>query len=235
MVACMRSISKHLSTLRPNHKKMIEVKTFTFNAFQENTYLLIDTSTKACIIIDPGNSNPSEDNTLLSYITDEGLTPIRLINTHCHIDHVLGNHLIADRYGLPLEAHEGEIPVLEANIKVAQMYGVPYTQSPQIASFLKEDTSFIFGEQEVHILFTPGHSPASICLSIPAQKILIGGDVLFNGSIGRTDLPGGNFDTLLESIRTQLYVLDDETIVYSGHGRSTMIGHEKRTNPFVQG
>lgn len=214
---------------------MIEVKTFTFNAFQENTYLLIDKNTKACIIIDPGNSNAAEDHTLLSYISDEGLTPVRLINTHCHIDHVLGNHLIADRFGLPLEAHEGEIPVLEANIKVAQMYGIQYTLSPAIASFIKEGTSFTFGEQQVDILFTPGHSPASICLSIPSQKILIGGDVLFNGSIGRTDLPGGSFDTLLESIRTQLYVLDDETTVYSGHGPSTTIGHEKRTNPFVQG
>jgi len=214
---------------------MIEVKTFTFNAFQENTYLLVDTTTKACIIIDPGNSNPTEDNILLSYISDNELTPVRLINTHCHIDHILGNHLVADRFGLPLEAHEGEVSVLEMGVQVSNMYGIPYTQSPAISSFLKEGTSFTFGEQEVHILFTPGHSPASICLSIPSQKILIGGDVLFNGSIGRTDLPGGNFDALITSIQSQLYPLDDETTVYSGHGPTTTIGHEKKTNPFVQG
>ncbi len=213
---------------------MIEVKTFTFNAFQENTYLLIDATTKACIIIDPGNSNTSEDNTLLSYISDQGLTPVRLINTHCHIDHILGNHLVADRFGLPLEAHEGEVPVLGMGVHVSKTYGIPYTQSPAIASYLKEGTSFTFGEQEVHLLYTPGHSPASLCLSIPSQKILIGGDVLFNGSIGRTDLPGGNFDTLIHSIKTKLWPLDDDTIVYSGHGPTTTIGHEKATNPFLQ-
>jgi len=214
---------------------MIEVKTFTFNAFQENSFLLIDTDTKACIIIDPGNSNPTEDQTLLSFIADEGLTPVRLINTHCHIDHILGNHLVADRFGLKLEAHEGEVSVLDMGGQVSQMYNIPYTTSPPISSFLAEGDTFLFGEQEVKILFTPGHSPASICLSIPSQKILFGGDVLFHGSIGRTDLPGGNFDTLMNSIKSQLYTLDDETVVYCGHGPSTTIGHEKRSNPFVQG
>ena len=214
---------------------MIQVRAFTFNAFQENMYLLIDPATKACIVIDPGCNNPEEDRTLLDYITEQNLTPVRLINTHCHIDHVLGNHLIADRYGLQLEAHKGEVPVLASNQQVSSMYGIPYTESPKIASYLDGGDTFEFGGEKVDILYTPGHSPASICLSIPSQKILIGGDVLFNGSIGRTDLPGGNFDTLIHSIKSRLWPLSDDTVVYSGHGPSTTIGREKATNPFLQG
>jgi len=213
---------------------MIEVKTFTFNAFQENMYLLIDQETKACIIIDPGCSNPTEDQELIDYIAEQDLTPVRLINTHCHIDHILGNHLIADRYGLNLEAHKGEESVLAMGRQVSTMYGIPYTESPSISTYLDEGDSFVFGGEKVEILNTPGHSPASICLSIPSLKILIGGDVLFQGSIGRTDLPGGNFDTLIHSIKSRLWPLDDETIVYSGHGPTTKIGVEKMTNPFLQ-
>ncbi len=212
---------------------MIKVKPFTFNAFQENTYLLIDQEHKACIIIDPGCSNSSEDQVLIDFITDSGLTPVRLLNTHCHIDHVLGNHMIADKYGLKLEAHKGEEVVLAVNEQVAKKYGISYTESPKISAYLEEGDSFVFGGQKVEVLFTPGHSPASICFSIPSQKILIGGDVLFRGSIGRTDLPGGNFDTLIHSIKSRLWPLDDETIVYSGHGPSTTIGVEKSTNPFL--
>jgi len=213
---------------------MIEIKSFTFNAFQENMYLLIDTDTKACIVVDPGCNNDQENNTLLAYISEQELQPVRLINTHCHIDHVLGNHLIADRFDLSLEAHKGEEAVLAMCQQVSSMYGIPYTESPKISGYLADGESFIFGEQQIDILFTPGHSPASICLSIPSQKILIGGDVLFSGSIGRTDLPGGNFDTLIHSIKSKLWPLDDDTVVYSGHGPQTMIGVEKKTNPFLQ-
>jgi len=214
---------------------MIEIEQFTFNAFQENSYLLIDADSKDCIIIDPGCSKPAEDLQLLNYIEEQRLHPVRLINTHCHIDHVLGNKLIADKYNLSLEAHQLEVPVLASCATVAQMYGIAYTASPLISTFLEEGETITLGNTQIDILLTPGHSPGSICLVSKSEKWVIGGDVLFLGSIGRTDLPGGNYDTLMGSIIAKLMPLDDETTVYSGHGPSTTIGHEKANNPFIQG
>lgn len=210
----------------------MELQLFTFNAFQENTYVLYD-DTKECIILDPGCNNTNEQNTLISFLEDKNLTPVRLINTHCHIDHVLGNQFISEKYQLPLEAHAGEVPVLEANIKVASMYGIAYVASPPIAKYIETGDLIEFGNTSLQTLFTPGHSPASISFFHEASKTLIAGDVLFNGSIGRTDLPGGNFDTLIKSIKEQYYPLGDEVTVYPGHGPSTTIGKEKISNPFL--
>jgi hydroxyacylglutathione hydrolase len=209
----------------------MQIEVFTFNDFSENTYILYD-QTGECIIVDPGCSNPSEQNTLSQFITDHDLVPIHLVNTHCHIDHILGNKYCATQYGLTLISHRGEVSVLASGQQVATMYQIPYDSSPEIEIFVDEGDSISFGDTMLDILLTPGHSPASICLYHPSSKKIIAGDVLFQGSIGRSDLPGGNHETLIRSIKEKLFVLPDDVVVYPGHGPSTTIGIEKRTNPF---
>jgi len=209
------------------------IRKFTFNAFQENTFILSD-DTNECIIFDPGCSTPVEEAELKSYIEETELKPVRLINTHCHIDHVLGNKFISDTWDLPLEAHAGEVPVLESGKQVSQMYGIAYTPSPPIAKYIEAGDEIHFGDSVLQTFFTPGHSPASLSFFHTESKNLIAGDVLFYGSIGRTDLPGGNFDTLIKSIKEQLFPLGDDVIVHPGHGPSTSIGFEKENNPFLQ-
>lgn len=216
------------------HKEgIMEIGIFCFNDFMENTYILHD-ATGECVIIDPGCSNAKEEGVLIEYIDAQGLTPKRLLNTHCHIDHVLGNRFISEKYKLPLESHKGEVPVLEANKMVAQMYGMSYTESVPIELFLAEGDTVSFGDTRLEVLFTPGHSPASISFFHRESKQLIAGDVLFQGSIGRTDLPGGDFDTLIKSIKEKYYPLGDDVVVYPGHGPSTTIIEEKIRNPFLQ-
>ena len=212
---------------------MLQIEKLTFNAFQENTYILIDRNSGECIIVDPGCSTKSEEAELKMFLEKNELSPKRLINTHCHIDHILGNQFVANSYQLSLEAHRLEVPVLASGVQVGKMYGIPYDQSPEISVFLEEGQSFTFGNVTVDIILTPGHSPGSICLVLKEQKEVIGGDVLFQGSIGRTDLPGGDYDTLIQSIKTKLLILPDETIVHPGHGPSTTIGQERRSNPFL--
>jgi len=212
----------------------MHIASFTFNPFGENTYVLYDDSGQ-CAIVDPGCSTTAEETLLTDFIAINNLTPVQLVNTHCHIDHVLGNRFVADKYNLPLTSHRGEQQVLDMQPVVSDMYGIPYTPSPAITSYLDEGAQFTFGDTALEVLFTPGHSPASISLYHAPSQQLIAGDVLFRESIGRTDLPGGSMDTLLRMITTKLFVLPDETVVYSGHGPSTTIGHEKKHNPFLQG
>ncbi len=209
------------------------IRKFTFNSFQENTFVLSD-DTKECIIFDPGCSTPEEEAQLKAYIEELALKPVRLLNTHCHIDHVLGNKYVSETWELPLEAHAGEVPVLESGIQVSQMYGIAYTPSPPIAKYIEAGDEIRFGDSILKSYFTPGHSPASLSFLHAESKNLIAGDVLFYGSIGRTDLPGGNFDTLIKSIKEQLFPLGDDVIVHPGHGPSTSIGFEKENNPFLQ-
>lgn len=206
---------------------------FTFNPFAENTYILYDES-KECVIIDPGCSNSEEEEQLTDFIESNGLIPVKLINTHCHIDHVLGNKFVSDKYNMPLTSHKGESVILAMQPQISTMYGVPYDPSPEISIFLDDGDNVTFGKTTLKVFFTPGHSPASISFYNEEEGVVIGGDVLFQGSIGRTDLPGGDFDTLAKSIKEKLYVLPDNVVVYSGHGPSTTIGTEKRTNPFVK-
>lgn len=210
---------------------MLKVKMFTFNDFSENTYVIHDDSNE-CIIIDPGCSFKNEESMLTTYVSQNRLTPVMLINTHCHIDHILGNHFVSQKYDLPLTAHEGEQIVLDMGQRTADIYSINYTPSPDITQYLSEGDEVKFGSTKLEVYFTPGHSPASISLVCKAEKIAIVGDVLFAGSIGRTDLPGGNYDTLIDVIKTKLFALDPDTIVYSGHGPATSIGKEIRTNPF---
>ena len=211
----------------------MDIASFTFNDFSENTYILSD-NTLQCCIIDPGCNTPDEESQLVNYIESNNLTPIKLVNTHCHIDHVLGNKYISEKYGLPLISHKGEQIVLDNMENVSRMYGIPYKVSPNITEYLEEGDFLKFGDTKLEVLFTPGHSPASISFYHAESKQLIAGDVLFQGSIGRTDLPGGDHATLIDSIKKKLFTLHDDVIVYSGHGPSTTIGSEKKHNPFLQ-
>ena len=212
---------------------MITIKSFCFNSFEENTYVISD-ATGECIIIDPGCHLKDEEKELTNYISGHNLMPVRLLNTHCHIDHILGNSFVARRYELKLEANEKELPVLSSSEYVSSMYQIQLNPSPDIENFLKEGDIVKFGVSELQVLFTPGHSPGSLTFySIPDQFI-ISGDVLFERSIGRTDLPGGDYDTLIEMIITKLLPLGDDVTVYSGHGSPTTIGAERRLNPFLR-
>lgn len=212
---------------------MIHVASFAFNPFQENTYVLYD-ETKECIIIDPGCYTSNEQKRLEAFIAKEELKPVRLINTHCHLDHICGNAFVSQKYGLDLEAHEGEQVVLDASVDHGKMYGFVFEPSPNIMHTIQEGDEIKFGHSTLKTLFTPGHSPASISLYCEQDKFVIAGDVLFFMSIGRTDLPGGNHDLLLQSIREKLFTLPDETIVYNGHGQKTQIAFEKLNNPFFK-
>lgn len=213
---------------------MLHIQPFTFNPFQENTYILYNDH-GSCIIIDPGCSSPAERERLTTFIDQKRLQPRHLINTHCHIDHVLGLEFIFSRYGLKLQMHAADQPVLDHAPAAGLMFGVPYENFTGGIKYLEDETTVGLDEDELKIIFTPGHSPGSISLYNEKQGFLISGDVLFNRSIGRTDLPGGDFDTLIASIRERLFVLPDDTKVYSGHGPSTTIGEEKRENPFLAG
>ncbi|HYK44397.1 MAG TPA: MBL fold metallo-hydrolase [Parafilimonas sp.] len=213
---------------------MIKVEYFTFNPFAENTYVLSNEKGDA-LIIDAGCYFTAEEKTLEDFIASNGLKPVQLLNTHCHIDHVFGNEWVHKKYELELYMHAGEKMVLEYAPAAGNMYGLQFTNYKGPVHYLNEGDEIWSGDDKLTILLTPGHSPASICFYCEAQHFLIGGDVLFRESIGRFDLPGGNEQQLLKSIREKLYVLPDQTIVYPGHGESTIIGHEKKYNPFVNG
>lgn len=211
---------------------MAVVRSFTFNPFAENTLLVYDES-KECTIFDPGCYTDLERGELSDFIEKEGLKPVRLINTHGHIDHMMGNKFIADEYDLGLEIHKDEVEVLKSATLVGDAYGVPVVPSPAPASFIEDNETLEFGNTKMTSILAPGHSPASLCFYIESDKVLIGGDVLFYMSIGRTDLPGGNYDTLMKSIFERILTLDDDVVVYPGHGESTTIGFERKNNPFI--
>lgn len=211
---------------------MTEVQVFEFNPFAENTYVLFDAS-RECVIIDPGCYGPEEHATLESFIEKRGLRVVRLLNTHCHLDHVFGNAFVHRRWSVLPELHRGELPLLERYPATCMMYGIPGAEpSPMPEQFLETGDAVEFGDSRLDILFTPGHSPASLSFFCAKAGFVIAGDVLFYGSIGRTDLPGGNHQLLLDSVRSQLFTLPGETLVYPGHGPSTTIRHEMEYNPF---
>ena len=211
---------------------MLTIKQFTFSPVQENTYILFNEE-KQCIIIDPGCYSSQERNQLKDYVVEHGLQPKYLLNTHCHLDHIFGNRFVATTFGLVLHIHPNEEKVLSMGPTFGDMWGLPFQNYEGDLVFLKEGDTIQLGNDLLEILEAPGHSPGSICFYNSKQQFIIGGDVLFNGSIGRTDLPMGDFDTLINSIRTKLWPLPDEVVVYSGHGPTTTIGKEKRSNPFL--
>ncbi len=211
---------------------MIQIKVFTFNTFSENTYIVYDDSQSA-LIIDPGCNDGNEKKMLESFIKKENLLPTHIINTHCHIDHVLGNKFCKDHYQVPLWIPLGEETLLSKMPQMASMYGVYAEPSPSADHLMEEGELLTSGHATWRFISSPGHSPASMCLYAEEEKILIAGDVLFYESIGRTDLPGGNHQLLIKNIHEKLFKLPEETKVYPGHGPETTIGHEKKFNPFL--
>ena len=211
---------------------MLQIQSFTFSPIQENTYLLFN-EFKQCVIIDPGCYFDAEKETLKEFIETNGLKPAMLLNTHCHLDHVFGNKFIAETYNLSLQLHEKEKSVLSFAPTSGLMYNMPFDNYAGAFVELKEGDTILLNKDELLVIEAPGHSPGSICFYCSKQNFIIGGDVLFKRSIGRTDLPGGNHQILLNNIRQKLFTLPDNTIVYSGHGPATTIGEEKKENPFL--
>ncbi|MCW5909738.1 MAG: MBL fold metallo-hydrolase [Cyclobacteriaceae bacterium] len=210
---------------------MMKIQTFTFNPFQENTFVAYDESGEA-VVIDPGCYDADEKAELVQFIENNRLTVKLLLNTHCHIDHVLGNDFIKSKYNVPFLIHEKELPVLMAVKSYSSNYGFALYREALPDRFLKEGDMVSFGNTHLQVLFLPGHAPGHIGFYHKPTHALLSGDVIFESSIGRTDLPGGDYNTLIQSIRQKVFALPDETIVYPGHGNTTTVGEEKVSNPF---
>lgn len=212
---------------------MIRIEKFIFNTFQVNTYLLWD-ETGACMVVDAACYDEDEQQQLAGFITANNLTLVRNINTHCHIDHVLGNGFIEKNYGIRPEFHRDGMPFFHTAGEIALSFGYRVEQIPEPKGFIADKEVISWGKSALTALHSPGHAAGSLCFYNADQGFVITGDVLFKDTIGRTDLPSGDFDLLMNSIRTRLFTLPDETVVYPGHGPETTIGYEKINNPFIR-
>lgn len=214
----------------------MKVVRFVFNTFGENTYLIYDPATLECALVDPGMMNPREEQKLSSFISRNNLKPVHLINTHLHIDHVIGNAWVADNYKLPLEAHKDDEFLGLRVIEQAEMFGMNCSaRNCNVEIPLSDGDEIKIGEGSLKIIHVPGHSPGSIALYDEADAFILTGDALFAGSIGRTDLPGGDFNTLIYSIKNNILNLPDNVVVYPGHGQPSTVGNEKMYNPYLRG
>ncbi len=211
---------------------MLTIQSFTFGPFQENTYILYNEN-KEAVIIDPGMYELHEFDSFFKYITDMDITPVLLLNTHTHIDHIFGNAAVVMKYKVPFAFHELDRPVFDHQKSAGAMYNLTFVESPEPDYYLQENEYVRVGNDLFKVLLAPGHSPGSVCFYHEGQMFVVSGDVLFHLSVGRSDLPGGNHETLVNSIHTQLFTLPDDVTVYSGHGPKTNIGFEKMNNPFV--
>ncbi|MDY0344700.1 MAG: MBL fold metallo-hydrolase [Lentimicrobium sp.] len=212
---------------------MITIKSFVFNSFQVNSFVLSD-GTGECIIIDPGCNDAREKNELSSYIDENQLKPVALVNTHFHVDHVLGNHFVFERYNLEPTGHKAGKMFWETAREFGSVFNLELDEIKRPVHFVEDGDEITFGQSTLEVRYTPGHADGSVCLVNHPQKFVIAGDVLFQTSIGRTDLPTGDFDTLMESIREKLFTLEDDYTVYPGHGPKTSIGFERQHNPFIE-
>lgn len=212
---------------------MLKIYKHTFNPFMENTYVVAD-DTKECVIIDPGCNNDKERNILKQTIEANGLKPVRLLNTHCHIDHFPGNKFVCDTYGLLPEFHEIELEVMKGALAYQTFFGFRIEESPAQDNYLKGGDEITFGNTTFAVLFVPGHSPGHLAFYSEADKAIFSGDVLFQGSVGRFDLPGASGEVLFKTLTEVMMKLPDDVTVYSGHGPETTIGAERDTNPFLK-
>ena len=212
----------------------MHIKTFVFNPFYENTYV-ISSEKKNAVIFDPGCYEPYEIEELCHYVDLEDLHIKMIINTHCHIDHVLGNQALKQKFDCPLKIPENEREIFDAVKSYAPQWGITGYEHADVDEFLKENNSLKLDEIAFNMIEVSGHSPGHLIFYEESKNVVIGGDVLFRESIGRTDLPGGNHDDLLRNIQDKVYILPEEVTVYPGHGPETTIGHEKKYNPFVKG
>ncbi len=210
---------------------MIHLEKFVFNSFGVNTYILHD-ETGECIITDPANYDKEEDEKLLHYIKQNNLTPVIHLNTHCHIDHVLGIHFLKTKFNIPFHAHSEEMDLLGKAPVMGDLFGFNVKPLPKPDNYLNHNDIITFGDSALRAIHVPGHSRGSIAYYSKKNSFLLTGDALFSGSIGRTDLPGGDFDTLITSIRNNLFSLPPETTIWPGHGESSTIGYESENNPF---
>ncbi len=211
---------------------MLQIKSFSFNPFSENTYILFDDSSEA-VIIDPGCYEKGEKDELADFVEKNALKPVMLLNTHCHIDHVLGNAFVKNTYKIPLLLHQNEEPVLLAVTSYASNYGFHLYQDSHADQYIEEGEEVRFGNTTLQTILVPGHAPGHLVFYHKESRTCIAGDTLFRDSIGRTDLPGGDHETLLTAIKFKLFALPDEVEIYPGHGPNTTIGYEKLNNPFV--
>ena len=210
---------------------MMHVHKITYNPFFENTFIISD-ETNECVIIDPGCWTKSEREDLKVYVEKNELKPVKLLNTHCHLDHVFGNFFVAEEWGLELGIHEKDLPTLNSVPNYATLYGFRgYQLSPEPSYFINEGDKIKFGNSELDVLFGPGHAPGHIAFYSIEEKFVVNGDILFLGAFGRYDLPGGDFNTLKKTIQEKMFKLPEDMTVYCGHGPETTIGREKMANP----
>lgn len=212
---------------------MISIDRFVFNSFMVNTYILSDESGE-CVIIDPACYEEREKKELKDFLTGHNLKLVRNVNTHCHIDHILGNGYIAEAFGVFPEYHKASVPFFFTVKEIAGSFGYSLDKLPEPKGFLDEKGKVTFGKSELAVLYTPGHAEGSVCFYNKPQGFVITGDVIFRDTIGRTDLPSGDFNLLMKSIKEKLFILPDGTTVYPGHGPETTIGYEKLNNPFIR-
>jgi glyoxylase-like metal-dependent hydrolase (beta-lactamase superfamily II) len=210
----------------------MKLKCFTFGPFQENTFVLWD-GTLEGVVIDPGCSTVSEEQELKQFIDENGINIKHLLNTHCHVDHIAGNAFVSEQYHVKPQIHKFDLIILESQETVCRMYGLPFTISPRPETFLEEGKPVKFGNTELEVIHTPGHAPGHVVFFHRPSKVLVNGDVLFYGSIGRTDFPHCNHDDLMHSIKEKVFRLGDDVMVYCGHGPKTSVGFERQNNPFL--
>ncbi len=210
----------------------MNIKKFTFNPVEVNAYLLWD-DTLECVIIDPACFYPHEEQQLKSFIETHHLKPVRLLNTHGHFDHLMGNGFVERTWGLKSEIHKEDNYLVEQAANQASMFGMPMTNPPLPGRYFEDGEILTFGNSSLKVICVPGHAPGGVAFYSEADQLLIGGDILFYGSVGRTDLPGGNHEQLITGIKEKLMVLDPKVKVYCGHGSETTIGAEKSNNPFL--
>ena len=212
----------------------MQVAIFQFSLFGINTYVIFDPDTKECAIVDPGMSTPEEEKAIENFLAEKGLSLRHIINTHLHIDHVAGIPFLRKKYGASVLAHEGDKDLGEGMALQAKMFGLNLPLGDiEVSEYIKAGDIIKIGHGELEVIAVPGHSKGSVALYDKEGGYLISGDALFRGSIGRTDLPGGDYKELINSIATQLLSLPDDTVVLPGHGPSSTIGEEKRSNPFL--
>lgn len=211
---------------------MLQINTLVFNSFQVNTYI-VRNEEGDCLVIDPAFYSPEEVRNFDQYISRQGLSIRAQLNTHCHVDHVLGAKHIQRAYKCPLRAHPNEAPLLKNAPMMGEVFGLQVEAFDGIGQAIEHNDTIALGKDRLKALLVPGHSPGSLSFYSREAGFVVTGDALFQGSIGRTDLPGGDFDTLISSIRSRLLTLPGETIVYPGHGEPSSIGEEAAENPFL--
>ncbi|NCA75232.1 MAG: MBL fold metallo-hydrolase [Alphaproteobacteria bacterium] len=212
---------------------MLQIKRFTFNNFMVNTYILWDETGKA-VVVDAACYSQKEQQEFSSFIENQNLTIERHLNTHCHIDHILGNEYLATTYKVLPEYHIKSIPFFVTAREIGESFGFKIGWIPEAGHFLVDGEEVRWNQSVLKVLYTPGHAEGSLCFYSEVEKFVITGDVLFKDTIGRTDLPSGNFDLLMQSIKTRLFTLPPDTVVFPGHGPETTIGYEMAHNPFIR-